>query len=128
MTRFNPNKLYKDTRNGRFMGVCAGIADYFDTRPSVIRFLVVLGALFTGIIGVLICYVILGVILDKKPDDLYDEPEEDQFWRQARTKPDYTKVDLNRRFEEIERRTRRMEAYMTSRQFRMNREFRDLER
>lgn len=128
MTRFNPNKLYKDTRNGRFMGVCAGIADYFDTRPSVIRFLTVLGALFTGVIGVLVCYMILGVVLDKKPIDMYEEPEEDQFWKQARTKPEYTRVDLHRRFDEIERRTRNMEAYMTSKHFRMNREFRDLER
>lgn len=127
MTRFNPNKLYKDPRNGRWLGVCAGVADYFDVRPGVVRLITVIGALMTGIWGLLITYVIMGFVLDKKPEEMYERPEEDEFWRQARTKPEYTSVDLRRRFEDVERRTRAMEAYVTSKRFRLDRELRGLE-
>lgn len=127
MTRFNPNKLYKDRRNSRWLGVCAGVADYFDVRPGVVRLLTVIGALMTGIWGLLIAYLILGFVLERKPEEMYERPEEDEFWRQARTRPEYTAVDLRRRFEDIERRTRDMEAYVTSKRFRLDRELRELE-
>ena len=127
MTRFNPNKLYKDPRNGRWLGVCAGIADYFDVRPGVVRLITVIGALMTGIWAVFCAYLILAFVLDRKPEEMYERPEEDEFWRRARTKPEYTAVDLRRRFEDVERRTRAMEAYVTSKRFRLDRELRGLE-
>lgn len=127
MTRFNPNKLYKDTRNGRCMGVCAGVADYFDVRPGVVRLLTIIGAAMAGVVGPVIAYFILGFVLEKKPEEMYARPEEDEFWRQARTRPEYTAVDLRRRFEDVERRTRAMEAYVTSKRFRLDRELRELE-
>lgn len=127
MTRFNPNKLYKDPQNGRWCGVCAGVADYFDVRPGVVRLITILGAVITGFWPVLIAYFFLCFILDRKPEHLYEKPEEDQFWRDVRTKPDYTAVDMGRRFRDIEQRTQKMEAYMTSKRFRLDRELASLE-
>lgn len=127
MTRYNPNRLYKDPRHGRCMGVCAGMADYFDVRPGVMRLLTIVGALMTGIWPVAIAYVFLGFYLDRKPKELYERPEEDAFWRQARNRPDYTAVDLRRRFRDIEQRTRNLEAYVTSKRFRLDRELKSLE-
>lgn len=126
MTRYNPNRLYRDKRNAILMGVCAGIADYFDIKVGVIRFLAVLALLFTGGWAI-IPYVIMGFALDPKPAVLYEQPLEDEFWRNARTKPDYTSADLRRRFDEVERRTRDLEAYITSKRFRLDRELRGLE-
>lgn len=127
MTRFNPNKLYKDPRNGRCLGVCAGIADYFDVRPGVVRLLTIIGAIMTGIWAFVCAYLIMAYVLEKKPEEMYERPEEDEFWRQARTKPEYTAVDLRSRFADVERRTRAMEAYVTSKRFRLDRELRELE-
>lgn len=128
MTRFNPNRLYKDPRHGKLLGVCAGIAVYFDVRPGVIRFLAILGAVFTGFWPIVIVYIIMAVVLETKPAEMYERPEEDAFWREVRTKPDYTAADMRRRFRDIEKRTQDMEAYMTSKRFRLDRELRDLER
>ncbi len=127
MTRFNPNRLYKDPVNGRCMGVCAGIGDYFDVKPGIVRLLMIIGILMSGIFPLLFIYVIMGFMLESKPREIIEHPEEDKFWKQVRTKPAYTKVDLNKRFEDIEARTRNMEAYMTSKQFRLQRELRELE-
>ncbi|MEE8370558.1 MAG: envelope stress response membrane protein PspC [Sphingomonadales bacterium] len=124
---FNPNKLYRDPRNGRCMGVCAGIADYFDVRPGVVRLITIIVTVMSGIWPGVCAYFILGFMLDVKPDEIYEKPEEDEFWRKARNHPDYTRVDLNKRFDDIERRTRDMEAYITSKRFRLDRELRSLE-
>lgn len=125
MTRFNPNKLYKNPREGKCMGVCAGVADYFDVRVGLVRFLFILAVLWSGFTA-LVPYFILGFVLDRKPDALYEDPAEDEFWKKVRTQPDYTAVDLRRRFDDIERRTRDMEAYMTSKKFKLDRDLRDL--
>lgn len=129
MTNFKtrPTKLYKDPHNGKCMGVCAGIADYLDIKVGVIRFLTVVGALVTGIWFFVIAYFILGFVLDARPRDLYEDEHEEEFWKQTRKSPDYTAAELRRRFRDIERRTSDMEAYMTSKRFRLERELRDLE-
>ena len=125
--KFNPNRLYKNTRDGRFMGVCAGVADYFDIRPGVIRLLAVIAFFMTGFFPTAIIYILLGFILDDKPAEIVEDPEEDKFWQKARTKPAYTKVDMQSRYSDIEKRTRNLEAYLTSKQFKLHRELRELE-
>lgn len=127
MTRFNPNRLYKDPRNGRWCGVCAGIADYFDVRPGVVRLLTIIGTVMTGVWPGLCAYFLLCFILERKPVEMYEDPEEDRFWREVRTKPEYTAVDLTKRFRDVERRTQKLEAYVTSKRFTLDRELRELE-
>lgn len=128
MRRYNPNRLYKDPRNGRIMGVCAGIADYFDIRPGIIRLLAIIALFMSGFFGALCVYFLLGFILSPKPEEIYEKPEEDQFWREARTRPEHTSVDLRARFSSIDKRIQGLEAFVTSKQFRLARELRDLER
>jgi phage shock protein C len=108
------------------MGVCAGIADYFDIKVGVVRFLAFFGILFT-MPWLLIGYFILGMSLDPKPEGLYEDENEEEFWKQTRKSPDYTAAELRRRFRDIERRTSEMEAYMTSKRFRLERELKALE-
>lgn len=129
MTNFNkrPTKLYKIPQEGRIMGVCAGIADYLGVKVGLVRFLTIVGAIFTGFWLFIIGYVVLGLALDPMPEGLYRDDEEEEFWRQTRKSPDYTAAELRRRFRDIERRTSDMEAYMTSKRFRLERELRALE-
>jgi phage shock protein C len=127
MTTFNPNRLYKNPEDGRFMGVCAGVADYFDIRPGIIRLLTIIAFFMTGAFPTLVTYMILGFVLEEKPEEIIKDPEEEKFWTKARTKPAYTKVEMQSRFDDIEKRTRVMEAYLTSKQFKLNRELRELE-
>lgn len=109
------------------MGVCAGVADYFDVSVGVVRFLTIIGAVFTGIWLFVIGYFILGMVLDPKPEGLYEDEREEEFWKQTRKSPDYTAAEMRRRFRDIERRTSEMEAYVTSKRFRLERELKALE-
>jgi len=109
------------------MGVCAGVADYLDIKVGVVRVLAVIGALMTGLWPFAILYFIMGFVLDARPGDLYEDEKEEEFWKQTRKSPDYTAAELRRRFRDIERRTADMEAYMTSKRFRLERELKALE-
>ena len=127
MTRNSPTKLYKNPREGRFMGVCAGVADYLDINVTAIRFLTIIGAIFTGFWILPIIYMVMGFALDPKPTDLYEDEKEETFWKETRKAPEYSAAELRRRFRDIERRTTDMEAYMTSKRFRLERELKALE-
>ena len=43
----NPKRLYRSRDNRMISGVCAGLAEYLDVDPTIIRLLFVLG-LFAG--------------------------------------------------------------------------------
>lgn len=60
--------LYKSEDDKKIDGVCAGIAEYFDTDPTLIRagyaLLTVVSGIFPGIIG----YIVLAVIMPRKSE------------------------------------------------------------
>jgi len=121
----SPNKLYRDPANGIFRGVCAGIADYFGISVGLVRILTVLGV-FVFSFPVVIGYLVLGFVLDPKPSGLYRSPDEESFWRRARVDPKGTVSDIQQKFRDVERRIREAEAYVTSSEFRLNRDFKEL--
>ncbi len=123
----NPRRLYRDPANGWLGGVCAGIADYLSVSPFVIRLLTII-ALFFFSLFVVIAYLVLAVVLPVRPQRLYRDQEDERFWRSVRTSPRETFEDVRYRFRELDRRLQRMERYVTSDRFRLDREFRDLER
>ena len=126
MTRSSPTKFYRIPERGKVMGVCAGIADYFDIRLSVVRVLVIIGTIMSGIWPGVIMYFVAGFILEPKPRDLYRDEEEEKFWRQTRSEPDVTTAELRRRFRDLKRRTGELESYLTSRRFKLEREIESL--
>lgn len=121
------SRLYRDPENGMLMGVCAGIADYAGLTPLIVRIVTVVG-LFMFTVPTLLGYLILGIALPKRPRDLYQDDDDAAFWREVRTEPGRAASDLERRFDDLERRLRTSEAHVTSEAFKLNRAFRDMER
>ncbi len=124
--RTSPYRLYLNRRRAKVKGVCAGIADYFGISPLPIRIVAVVG-LFVAPVPTLIGYFIAVFILDDRPEDLYESPEEEKFWQHVRTEPSGTARDLRHKFRELEGRLRGLEAHVTSSEFELNRQIRDLE-
>ena len=54
-------RLYKSRNNKMICGVCAGIADYFNIDPSIVRVLwaVLALAAVTGVLAYIACAIIL---------------------------------------------------------------------
>jgi phage shock protein C len=107
-------RFYLDKRNKRFMGVCAGIADYFGWEPTWVRVAAV-AAVVMGVGFLPIIYLAIGWIADPKPSMLYNESLEDKkFWKNVRVAPQRTVRDVHSSFRESDRRLRDIEAYVTS--------------
>jgi phage shock protein C len=71
-----PKKLYRIPSEGMIAGICAGLGEYLDLDPTILRLVFVLLA-FGGGSGVLI-YIIMWLIIPIKPEmtQLSTEPEE----------------------------------------------------
>lgn len=126
-SRPSPSRLYRSQRSKILMGVCSGIAEYLGVEPWMVRvFTVIAGFMFAP--PTLAGYLILAFVLPKAPQDLYRDEGEQRFWRDIRVDPAQKFSELRHRFRELERQLQRMEAYVTSKSFRLNREIKDLER
>ena len=59
-------KLYKSSKNKMIDGVCAGIAEYFNIDPTLVRIgLVVFSAM--GGAGIL-AYIIMAIVMPRNPE------------------------------------------------------------
>ena len=108
-------RFYLDKRNGKFLGVCSGIADYSGIDATWVRVgLVLLTLAALGPIGPL-AYLILAWVADDKPREFYDaDPAETKFWQGVRAKPSATVRGVRASFRDIDRRLADIEAHVTS--------------
>lgn len=59
-----PSKKFRlDRRDGKLMGVCSGIANYFGMDTTLVRVLFVLGTLL-GFGSLILVYLAIGLIAD----------------------------------------------------------------
>jgi phage shock protein C len=121
--RKNPHRLFRDKENAMLAGVCAGIADYFGFNRKGTRVVVALLFLFPPFIPfVIISYIFLAIVLPVKPLDLYESEEQADFWRGVSNAPSDVFGALSHRFRELSLRLEKMEAFITSKEFEIDRE------
>jgi phage shock protein C len=107
-------RFYRDKRNGKFMGVCAGIADYTGFDVSLVR-VCFLAALFMSGGSILPFYFIMGWVSPDKPIQLEGEDRQDEkFWQGVRASPTRAARDIRSRFKDIDRRLADIESYVTT--------------
>lgn len=108
-------RFYLDKRNGKFMGVCAGIADYTGVDITFVRVGTVLLTVFaTGGVG-FVAYIALGLIAQDRPRQMDEDSGEDRkFWQKVRARPGNSIRDVRARFRDIDRRLADVETHVTS--------------
>lgn len=106
-------------------GVCAGLSEYFGFDLTLTRVLVVVGAFFSF---PLLCfaYVMLGLFLPTRPRGSTGFEEMDPVERQVRSSPHDTLSGVRYRFRDLDARLQRLEKYVTSNRYRLDREFEQL--
>lgn len=125
--QFNPRRLYRDTKRGSVAGVVAGLARYFGFALGPSRLVVFIAILMTLPLGLFV-YFAAAILLKPLPNETYDSPEEEVFWREIRRSPKSTFSNVRYRMRQIDQSLQRMERYVTSSKFNLDRDFRDLER
>ena len=107
-------RFYRDKRNGKLFGVCAGIADYTGFDVSLVR-VCFLAALFMSGGGVLPFYFIAAMVTPTKPAAFERaDSEEKQFWQGVRASPARAARDIRSRMKDIDRRLADIESYVTT--------------
>jgi phage shock protein C len=107
-------RFYRDKRNGKIMGVCAGIADYTGFDVNLVR-VCFLATVFMSGGSVLPFYFIAGFVTPTKPRELeLADTEERRFWQGVRASPARTAKDIRSRLREIDRRLADIESYVTT--------------
>jgi phage shock protein C len=107
-------KFYLDKRNGKWLGVCSGIADYTGFDVTLIRIGMFLGTIF-GSGTLLVAYLVIAWVANPKPLGLYGDAEDTKFWQTVRQSPARSTRDVRSKFRDIDRRLADVETYYTSR-------------
>ena len=125
MSRFNSisrRGLYR-SRNGVILGVCRGLADYFDFSVFWIRAIAVVLFIFTGFWPVVGIYLLAALLM--KPDPAKNTGSRSNYKAGCRSgcMRTNTAERLKQKWKHLEKRIRRMEDKVTSRKFDWNRRF-----
>lgn len=146
--------IYRDPIRGKIAGVCAGIAEYFSVDPWLVRGVAIV-AFFVGF-GVLttVVYIAVALLMDKKPLDAHYRDLERNYGQQHQGSHHYQQgqhagdfaggrsstnkysqagrpislvlEDLDKDINALEKQTSKIESYVTSSEFELNRQFRQL--
>lgn len=105
-------------------GVCAGVAEYFGFNLRATRFLTLLAFIFAMPMTI-IAYFAAVILIPAAPSET---AADERFRQSLRYSPKQTMGDVKGRFKSLDRRLARLEKYVTSSRYQLDREFRDLER
>lgn len=120
-------RIYRDTDRGKLTGVCAGLADHFSIDVNLVRIATVISAFMFSFVTIT-AYIGASLFMPVKPEDLYSDESDEQYWRQYRKSPKNTMSMVRNRFRRLEHKLRKLEAYVTSNKFTLDREFENMDR
>ncbi len=117
-------RLYR-ARDGMLLGVCKGLARQFDLSVGLLRAIVVVLFLITGVWPVGLLYLVAALVMKLEPVVPIRSAGEQEFYDSYSSSRTGALDRMKRTFESLDRRLRRMEDVVTSRDFQWERRMRD---
>lgn len=111
--------LYR-SRNGIILGVCRGIAEYFDFSVFWGRAIVLVLLFVSGFWPIMVLYFIAALLMKAEPVVAIQTEEEQEFYDSYIHSSKGAVDRLKRRYDNLERRIQRMEHTVTAREFDWN--------
>ena len=109
-------RFYLDKYNGKFKGVCAGIADYTGVDVLWVRIAAILLTVTgIGLPWIPIAYVLIAWMAARKPIDLSPSEADAKFWQGVRSNPKRSATEVRSKFRDVDRRLADIETFYTSR-------------
>lgn len=136
---YQPNEAYRGERgftaqlktygpfrakDGVIFGVAKGIADHFGWSVGLVRLILILSAIFLFLWPTIIIYLLAALLMSPAPDGRLDTQEERDIWLQTQLDPGAAMEQLSRRAGAVEKRLRRLEDFITSREYAWSRKMR----
>jgi phage shock protein C len=117
LRRYTYNRGFYRSRTGVILGVCRGLADYFDLNVFWIRIILLFMLVISGIWPVLLLYFIASLLMKPEPVKPVDTEEEKEFYDSYADSSQRAASRIKRRCHNLEKRIRRMEDVVTAREF-----------
>ena len=119
-------RFYRNKRQGKVNGICAGIADYTGLDVTLVRIALIL-AIVLGAGALLPVYFIAGWIADDQPREIAaDDKDERKFWQGVRASTGQSARDIRGTMRQIDRRLAEIEQYVTTENRSLAREIEEL--
>ena len=118
-------QFYRNADKAMLGGVCAGFADYFGFNLRVTRILAFISLLMAFPVTVLV-YVAAVLLIPSRRGEPRSAEYDPEFHQALRSSPAETLGDVRRRYQTLDGRLARLERYVTSSRFDLDREFRKL--
>ena len=109
------------SNDGVIFGVAKGLADYFGWSVGLVRLIFILATIFLFFWPTIILYLVAALIMSPAPSGRLDTDEERDIWLKAQLDPSGAMDQLVKRAGSLEKRLRRLEDYVTSKEYSWNR-------
>ena len=111
-------------RDGVVFGVCKGLARRLDISLFWTRAITVALMMFGGFGPMVLLYLLAAVIMKPEPIVPFESAEDESFYTSYTTSRQMALQRLQRLFDRLDRRIRRMESVVTARDYDWDRRFR----
>ncbi|MDX1507185.1 MAG: PspC domain-containing protein [Woeseiaceae bacterium] len=120
-------RFYRSADHAVLGGVCGGLSEYFGFNLKVTRVLAIIGFLMNPPAATVAYFAVVFLVPSRSREAR--QPKVDEEFRKAlRSSPGQTLGDVRSRFKSLDRRLARLEKYVTSSRYQLDREFKELER
>ena len=120
--RFFQRGFYR-SRKGIILGVCRGVADYFDFSVFWIRAIAVILFICTGFWPIVGVYILAALLMKSDPAKIAETASKPKSGCRRRHAGHDAAERLRRKWNHLEKRIRRMEDKVTSREYDWNSRF-----
>ena len=110
-------------RDGVILGVCKGVADYFDFSVFWVRVGMIIIFMLSGFWPVIGIYLVAALLMKPAPVHAVDNEDERAFYDSYVHSPRSAAQRLKKKFQDLDRRIRRMEDTVTARDYEWERKF-----
>lgn len=108
--------LYR-ARDGMILGVCKGLAEYFDVKVKWVRIAAVIALIATGFWPALAVYLLAAYFIRPAPLVDLETDLDEEFYSSYTRSRSMALSRLKREFDGLDRRIQRMEGAVTAREF-----------
>lgn len=131
---YRTSKLYRDTRRQKIAGVCAGLSRYFGVETWVVRCIGITGVIFMP--SIVVPAYLIGMFLIPKMPNGESPPERERAATDHRSpapelgtklSPRHSLGSAQAALDQVELKLRRMESYVTSGQYELQRELKRID-
>jgi phage shock protein C len=108
--------LYR-SRSGKILGVCKGIAEYFDLPVFWMRVIAIVLLFVSGVWPMVIVYFVAALLMKPEPVLPLETEGEQEFYNSYASSRRMALHRLKRTYDNLDRRIQRMEHIVTAREY-----------